>query len=228
MSRWFYMLPWFWLSALLAMPQAAAAPGFQEVEKKTFTRPMDLSLNNGRLLLSLSFPEVFTARMKNRLASGFTSYVIVEILVWADKVKNPVASGVAQLIILYDIWDERYNVRLAGPWGVKNLGPRSLTELVQVCGSLAQMQLMQHQLIGEKSTLRVEAQITVNPASEEQKRKVREYMANPDGRRYIGSPRSFFGSFSRIFVNEKDIQADAVYTYRSPVIPRPKPQPASK
>jgi len=227
MIRWFYMSLWLSLGAwgLFPVPFALAQ---QNKEVKTFSRSMDLAMRGGQLSLSLSFPEVFTARMKNRLASGFTSYLIVEVLVWMDGVKNPVASGVAQFIILYDIWDERYSVRQAGPWGVRQLGPRSLSELIQVCGSLVQMQLLQMQTLPEKANLRVEAVITVNPASEEQKRKVREYMANPDGRRYIGSPRSFFGSFSRMFVNEKDIRADAVYSYRSPSIPWPKPQPASK
>ena len=226
MIRLFYMSLWLSLAAGGLFPAAAARPQ-QDREVKTFSRSMNLAMRGGQLSLSLSFPEVFTAQLKNRLASGFTSFVIVEVLVWADGVKNPVASGVAQFIILYDIWDERYNVRQAGPWGVRQLGPRSLSELIQVCGSLAQMQLFQLQVLPEQANLRIEAVITVNPASEEQKSKVREYMANPDGRRYMGSPRSFFGSFSRIFVNEKDIRADAVYSYRSPVIPWPKPQPAS-
>ena len=124
--------------------------------------------------------------------------------------------------ILYDIWEERFAVREEGLGHRRDMQAGSLEEVMQHCGALHGVPMVALDQLKADRRYRIELRIEVNPTSPEQRRKVREYLANPDGgSAQLGSPRSFFGSFSRIFVSEKDIRADAVLKYRSKQFTRP-------
>jgi hypothetical protein len=129
-----------------------------------------------------------------------------------------------QYKIIYDMWEEKFVVRSEGPTGDRDFQLGSMEELVKKCGALDRLQLTPVVELPSGMKYRIEVRIVVNPMSERLRKKVREYLSNPDGSSHIGSPRSFFGSFSKIFVDEKAFQADAVYTYRSPkkVLPAKK------
>ena len=134
----------------------------------------------------------------------------------ADKHKTPLAQGLLQYTILYDIWEEKFRVRQEGPRKQRDYVLPSMEAVIQTCAGIEALPLAPLIELPRDVRARVEVRITVNPVSREVRRNVREYLANPDGSGRLGSPRSFFGSFSRIFVNEKELQADAVYTYRTP------------
>ncbi|MBN2495841.1 MAG: hypothetical protein JXR96_14720 [Deltaproteobacteria bacterium] len=181
---------------------------------RTLKRDVKVERLSGRLVLSLDFPEVFSDRFRRRLSSGFTSRLLVKVEMQGRK-KGARVLGLLQYTILYDIWDERFNVRISSAGSQRDLQVRTMEELIARCGSVRRMPLELEPDLDVADHYRTQVRIEVNPASPEERRKVREYLANPDGRSTVGSQRSFFGSFSRIFVRERDIQADAVYTYRS-------------
>lgn len=212
--RWKYLL-----GACLVLVGLAGPARGQVREVRSFRRAMQVALKDGKPLLSVAFDEIFTPRLRHRLSSGFSSRILIDIILRTQKRKTPLAHGLVQYTIIYDIWEERFNIREETPGGKRNFTISSMKDLIHTCGSLHQLVLRPLLEIPTNENLSAEVRITVNPASREMRRKVREYLANPDGTGHIGSPRSFFGSFSRIFVSEKDIQADMVYTYRSPGIP---------
>jgi hypothetical protein len=198
-----------WLLALagLAAAQVKEVRSFRDVD-------MQLARQGEGLNASFRIEEVFTPRMKKRLSSGFTSRILLGVQVLAGKDKVPVAQALVAYTILYDIWEERFSVRIQGTQGQQRLVLKSMEELVQACSQIRQLSLARLLDLPADLGLTLEVRIQVNPTSPEQMRKVREYLANPDGRSQVGGTK-FFGSFSRIFVNEKDFQADALYTYRS-------------
>jgi hypothetical protein len=204
-----------WLFFLLALGLSALVSA-QVREGKKYKREMDLAWRAGRLELSMTFPEVFTKRLRKRLQNGFTSRILVYAQLLEAKKGTPLAQVIVQYTILYDIWEEQFFVRQDTPDGTRDLKASSMDELILTCGKLEGLPLrrMVELPAGMKYGLRV--RVVVNPLSAELRKKVREYLSNPDGSSHIGSPRSFFGSFSKIFVDEKAFQADAVYTYRSP------------
>ncbi|HUU01720.1 MAG TPA: hypothetical protein VM425_09785 [Myxococcota bacterium] len=204
--------------ACLAVVGLAEAARGQVREVKSFSRDMQLMVKDGKPGLSVAFDEIFTPRLRHRLSSGFTSRILIDIILSMSKRRTPVAHGLVQYTIIYDIWEETFSVREETPGGNRSFGIGSMKDLIRTCGSLHELALRPLLELPKDERFLVEVRITVNPASREMRRKVREYLANPDGSGHIGSPRSFFGSFSRIFVSEKDIQADMVYTYRSPGI----------
>jgi hypothetical protein len=204
-----------WLSFLVAFGLSAVVSA-QVKEGKKYKREMGLAWHAGRLELSMTFPEVFTKRLRKRLQNGFTSRILVYAQLLEAKKGTPLAQVIVQYTILYDIWEEQFFVRQDTPDGTRDLKASSMDELILTCGKLEHLPLrrMVELPAGMRYGLRV--RIVVNPMSAELRKKVREYLSNPDGSSHIGSPRSFFGSFSKIFVDEKAFQADAVYTYRSP------------
>lgn len=203
------------------------APAFAQVKvEKSYKRDMGLAWREGRLELSMDFPEAFTQRLRKRLSNGFTSRILIEALLNEQEKRTPVAQAIVQYTILYDIWEEKFNIRHETPEGRRDLQVSSLAELVRTCAKLDRLPLQRMVELPAETKYRLRVRIVVNPMSAGLRKKVREYLSNPDGSSHIGSPRSFFGSFSKIFVDEKAFQADAVYIYRSPkkVLPA-KPGP---
>jgi hypothetical protein len=203
---------WFFLLAVLCLAVFVSA---QVKEEKKYKREMDLAWREGRLELSMEFPEVFTDRLRKRLSNGFTSRILLEAILEEHKKRTPVARAVVQYTIIYDIWEEKFNVRHEGPAGRRGFQVSSMTDLIGECGKLGRLPLQRLVDLPAGMQYRLVVRIVVNPISAELRKRVREYLSNPDGSSHIGSPRSFFGSFSRIFVDEKAFQADAVYTYRT-------------
>lgn len=204
------------LLSLLAVVCLAASVYAQVKVEKKYKREMDLAWHAGRLELSMTFPEVFTKRLRKRLQNGFTSRILVYAQLLEHKKGTPLAQVIVQYTILYDIWEERFFVRQDTPEGMRDLKVSSMDELILTCGKLERLPLRRMMDLPAGMTYGLRVRVVVNPMSAELRKKVREYLSNPDGSSHIGSPRSFFGSFSKIFVNEKAFQADAVYTYRSP------------
>jgi len=204
---------------LLVLPAVICLAVFvwaQVKEERRYKREMDLAWRGGRLELSMAFPEVFTKKHRRRLESGFTSQILIYAQLLERKKGTALAQAVMQHQIIYDIWEEKFVVRSEGPGGHRDLLLNSMEELIKQCGALDRLVLTPVMELPAGLKYRLKVRIVVNPMSEELRKKVREYLSNPDGSSHIGSPRSFFGSFSKIFVDEKAFQADAVYTYRSP------------
>ncbi len=205
--------------ALLIQPVA-----FGQVKTtQKFKRDMRIERQGNRLVVSFDCPEVFSDRVRNRLSSGFTSRVVVELQLIDRKRKTTMAQGVLVYNIRYEIWEERFAVRVEDISARKDLQLRTMEELVDKFGSIRNLPLMTLLEVASDRKYQISAQIVVNPVSPELRKRVRRYLANPNGHR-PGTPPSFFGSFSPISGDEKKIQADAVLKYRS----RPMKVPAAK
>lgn len=183
---------------------------------KDYTRDMELKWREGRLELSMTYPEVFTQRLRKRLSNGFPSRIFIYVQLVEHKKRTPLAQTVVQHTIIFKPWEERFFIRSEGPTGRRDFQLVSMQELIRTCGALDKLPLTRLVKLPSGTTCWLRVRIVVNPMSAELRKKVREYLSNPDGSSHIGSPRSFFGSFSRIFVDEKAFQADAVHRYKSP------------
>jgi len=133
------------------------------------------------------------------------------------------SQGTIQYTIRYDIWEELYKVRVEGVGLRQDLVLPSMDTLIDRLGVIRDLPLISLVEVSNDMLYRLQARIVINPTSPEMRRKVREYLAYPDGRSAIGVRPTLFGSVSRIFVDEKKIQADAVLTYRSQLMKIPPP-----
>ncbi len=194
----------------------AVAPGLRADGPRVIQRDMTLGRSGGSPTISASFEEVYDQELKKRLSSGFSSRIIVEVWLRDRQRQIPLAQGLYQVTAVYDIWEEHFVVQLLGPEGERRLVINDMAALLRACGSLKDLRLNLLMEASERTEVEAEMRVTVNPALPGLREKVRQYLANPEGGRRLGSPRSFFGSFSRIFVSERDIQADSIYIFRSP------------
>lgn len=207
---------------LLVFAFGATASG-QARRLESYERVMQVERSADRLTVSFLCPEVFSDWFRQRLSSGFTSRVVINLQLTDMRGKTLVAQGTIQYTIRYDIWEERYAVRVEGLGIRQDLILRSMDDLVERLGAIRDLPLISLLEVSAQSRYRLQARIVINPTSPEMRRQVREYVAHPDGRSAIGVQPSFFGRFSRIFVDEKKIQADAVLTYRSGPLSVPEP-----
>lgn len=196
---------------ILALASELSAAGPKVIE-----RQMTLSWSGDRPVLSASFEEVFDQELRKRLSSGFASRILVEVWLKERQRNVPLAQGLFQVMARYEIWEEVFIVELLGPEGPQRLLLNDLQTLVRKCGSFRELKLKPLVEIYGNLEVEVEMRVTVNPAVPGLREKVRQYLANPEGGRRLSSPRSFFGSFSRIFVSERDVQADSIFIFRSP------------
>ncbi len=180
-------------------------------------RQMTAKRQAGRVSVSASFPEMFTKSFKQRLSSGFTCQILSHVSLYRKDRKEPIAQSLLQTTIIYKIWEEFYYVRIEGQSSKTNLEITSLNKLIETCGTIDDLPLQPEEPsdLNPQTTYYLRVRITINPTSETLRRKVRDYLAQPEGRGQVGSPRSFFGSFSKIFVSERDFQADAILNYES-------------
>ncbi len=209
------------VAASLAFGATAAG---QARRLETYERVMQVERNSERLTVSFLCPEIFSDWFKQRLSSGFTSRVVINLQLTDQRGKTLVAQGTNQYTIRYDIWEERYAVRVEGLGVRQDLILRSMDDLVERLGAIRDLPLISLLDVSPDSRYRIQARIVINPTSPEMRRQVREYVAHPDGRSSIGVQPSFFGRFSGFFVDEKKIQADAVLTYRSGLLTIPAPK----
>ncbi len=203
-------------------------------DKKIVERPMEITKVNGKLELSVTFPEIFTKKLREKLSSGFTNRILIGVHLVSAKDGSTVAQGIAEYIIIYNIWDEFYGVwelwpetasepssfeKFMAQYRVmdRTMNSRntyqlsSLTKLINICGSLRHLPLKWQSEPQPDVKLIAYVRVEINPISGERMGKVNEYLANPDG-----PTREKTTFFAPTFVNWKNFQADAVVTYRSP------------
>ncbi len=202
-------------------------------DKKIVERAMEITKVNGKLELSITFPEIFTKKLREKLSSGFTNRILIGVHLVSAKDGSTVAQGIAEYIIIYNIWDEYYGVRELWPETASEPSSfekfmaqyrvrdrtmvyrntyqlSNLTKLINICGSLRHLPLNWQSEPQPDMKLIAYVRVEINPISGERMGKVNEYLANPDG-----PTREKTTFFAPTFVNWKNFQADAVVTYRS-------------
>ena len=195
---------------------------------------MEVKNLNGQPEINASFPEIFSPKLRDRLSSGFTNRILIGVQLISSPDGLSIAQGIAEYIVIYDIWEERYVVQELWPktipepssfeellahYRVLERKPEhrntyqisTLVNLIKTCGALRHLPLTWQSTPQPKKKLMAYIRIEINPISDDQMTKVRQYLANPDG---PTRQKPIF--FAPTIVNWKNFQADAVFIYRSP------------
>ena len=101
------------LAALVVTPAARAA-------EPPPRRTTGLALTPSELVVSVGLQDLFGPDERERLKSGFVTRVLVRIALQPEGSSEPVAIAFQRAEIVYDIWDERFRVRLTR--GIKAKG----------------------------------------------------------------------------------------------------------
>ena len=188
------------------------------VQKMRFVERADV------LTVTTSIPRLFDTAAYSALDSGFTSTVVIRLWVYPKGSTNPVGFALLQRTVLYNLWDEVFEIRIIEP----GVPPHVIKEKRQA-DALKQLTSIEGVTIAKLADLPYEQvyllamQVELNPVSRETLAEVRRWLTQGTGG---GQDRggAFFGSFVSVFVNPKIAEADRVLRIRSQPFYRPRPQ----
>jgi hypothetical protein len=188
-------------------------------------------VKNGQLLISVGLQDLFGSAERQHLTSGFSTRVLIRVAL-QDATRDegePLTLAVQRAEIVYDIWDEKFNVRVTRGLGaeLRALAP-TVDEAIWRATALWQFP------VADVGRLRAGARYVVlvrgdlNPISEDLMADVRRWLVQPArGQRRLGAGDSFFGSFVSIFVNPhiEDSERQLRFVSQPFVLPAPLPPP---
>jgi hypothetical protein len=169
------------------------------------TRVTGIESGDGKLLVSVGLQDLITGADRERLTSGFATRILIRVYLHEEGVDDPVSVAFQRAEIVYDLWDERFRVRVTRDTGRDSLGDARTPEdaIWRTCA-------LWHFPVADLRRLRPGARYFVafradlNPISEELLADVRRWLVQPPrGQRRVGAGDSVFGSFVSIFVNPR-------------------------
>jgi hypothetical protein len=169
---------------------------------------------NGQLTITGGFREIFDARMRQRLSSGFATTVVMHVYLYRDGGGTPLAESIRSLRAVYDLWDREFLLQIERPRGRLIRRFKRDKEVVDRLTSFWRFPLAPIGKIDRGRQYFVAAIVEVNPMRPEVLSEVRRWLRRPTGRERPGST-SFFGSFVSIFVNKKISRAEQTFKVRS-------------
>jgi hypothetical protein len=160
---------------------------------------------NGKLVASVGLQDLFGPAETKRLTSGFATRILIRIYLQREGSADPLAVAFQRSEIVYDIWDEKFRLRIT-----RGVGPDTVVEVKTVAEAIDRACHLWHFPIADLTLLQpnlryfLAFRADLNPISEELLADVRRWLVQPSrGQRRVGAGDSVFGSFVSIFVNPR-------------------------
>jgi hypothetical protein len=211
------------LIALAALALLAVRPAWAQADDDDdlpVTR-MRFIERGPNLTVTTSIGKLFDSEGYEALDSGLPATVVVRLWIFRPGNTEPVAFQLLQRRIVYDLWDEVYQVRLDGPGGRRTMKVKFRAEALRLVTSLEAVPIaaLADLPAGEIFSLALVAEL--NPVAAETLAEVRRWLSQGGGGG-LDRGGSFFGSFVSVFVNPKLAEADRVLRLRSQPFFRPR------
>jgi hypothetical protein len=204
-------------------------------------RTTGVNLKSGQLLVSVGAQDLFGPAERQHLTSGFSTRILLRLALQEEEEEGEVvALGVQRAEIVYDIWDEKFRVRVTRGLGteLRVLVPTADAAIWQAT-ALWQFPLADVARLRPGTRYVVLVRGDLNPISEDLLADVRRWLVQPArGQRRLAAGDSFFGSFISIFVNPRIEDSERQVRFVSqpfsfgaaalrPPLPPPAPLPAA-
>jgi hypothetical protein len=186
------------LGLLLLSVSAALAQGDERPPRRVGLHRID-----GRLAVSVVLSDLFWPSDGERLRSGFASRIVIRSELYRDGQPQPVAREEQHSDIVYDIWDEKFRVRVFGRAGTTERQVSSAREAIELATALRRFPVAALERVTPGATYRIRLRADLNPLPQELVSDVRRWLVRPPAHGRGGTSESFFGSFVSIFVNPK-------------------------
>lgn len=185
-----------WPTVTRAQPPAAG----------TLTRrTTGIEIVGGQLTASVGMQDLFGAAERQRLTSGFATRILIRAYLQREGSSEPVALGIQRSEIVYDIWDEKFRVRVTrGPGTDAEVAVKTVDQAIERAAVLQRFPLADGRLLEPGARYFLAFRADLNPISEELLADVRRWLVQPGrGQRRLGAGDTVFGSFVSIFVNPR-------------------------
>jgi hypothetical protein len=202
--------------ALLVLTSLAHADDKPEIHKFRFIeRGPSLTVTANPTPLA----KLFDSAAYEALDSGFTSTVVIRIWIYPKDSTDPVAFVLLQRQVLYNLWDEVFELRIDGKAPIKE---KRQSEALKKLTALDDLPVARLANLPYEQVFLLAMQVELNPVSKETLAEVRRWLSQGTGGG-LDRGGAFFGSFVSVFVNPKIPEADRVLRVRSQPFFRPKP-----
>ncbi|MEO5769275.1 MAG: DUF4390 domain-containing protein [Polyangia bacterium] len=168
-------------------------------------RTTGISRSGSTLAVSVGLQDLFTPAARDRVMSGFSTRVLIRIFLRREGESEPVAVAFQRAEIVYDIWDEKFRVRVThGPGTDRMVETTTVEDAITLATALRQFPLAEQGQLQPGARYFLAVRGDLNPLSPELQAEVRRWLRQPAGaqrRPGAGGGDSFFGSFVTVFVN---------------------------
>lgn len=187
-----------------------------EVVKMRFVERGDL------LHVTTKIGKLFDRAAYEALDSGFTSTVVIRMWVYPRDSTDPVAFNLVNRQVLYNLWDEVYELRFVDPTGTKVFKEKRKAEALTRLTNLDDVAIARLADLPYGQVFLFAMEVQLNPVSKETLAQVRRWLSQGNGGG-LDRGGAFFGSFVSVFVNPKIPDADRALRIRSQPFYRPRP-----
>lgn len=198
------------LAALLLL---AAGPAGREAPRLP---PPVLATADGRLVATVELGSAFPSDLQKRLSNGLTNVIAIYVALVAERGGPPAALYGREIDVLYDVWEERYDVTIkdpGSPAGRSQVFP-TFEALRAFLARAGGVELGPVEQLGAGRWV-THTRLELNPVSHELLERTREFIANPGAGGRGGTPsRSVLGAFASYLLRSADAGAD-VHELRS-------------
>jgi hypothetical protein len=210
------------VKAALIVLLAISAVAFADDDDKTEVHKFRF-IERGTNLTATANPtplaKLFDSAAYEALDSGFTSTVVIRIWIYPKGSTDPVAYVLLQRQVLYNLWDEVFELRIDGRAPIKE---KRQSEALKKLTAIDDLPVAPLKNLPFEQVFFLAMQVELNPVSKETLAEVRRWLSQGTGGG-LDRGGAFFGSFVSVFVNPKIPEADRVVRIRSQPFYRPKP-----
>jgi len=191
---------------------AEAPPSPSDLPRRQAT----FSWDRGRttLRVNVSYRDVVDATVQKQLSSGLPTTIVMRGWVFRETGGEAVALTVKTCRVLYDLWDEVFQLTISTPGSPdKPDVALNLEGVLRKCAEARELPLLAP---GDypKEPLFFAAIVEVNPVSPEMMAQVKRWMSRPTGTSSTSLGGALFGSFVGLFVTRID-EAQARLAFRT-------------
>ena len=202
-----------------AVPSRARA---DDDDDKPELQKMRFVERGANLHVTASIAKLFDRAAYEALDSGFSSTVLIRIWIYPKDGSDPVAFMGVTRQVLYNLWDEVYELKFDEPGGKKILKEKRKAEALKRLSSLDDLAVASLSALPYDRIFLLAMEIELNPVDPKLLAEVRRWLSQGTGGG-LDRGGAFFGSFVSVFVNPKIAEADRVLRIRSQPFYRPKP-----
>ncbi len=204
------------LALILVASSARADEERPELQKMRFVERAD------NLEVTAKISKLFDNAAYEALDSGFASTVVIRIWIYPRDSTDPIAFMLVHRQVLYNLWDEVYELRFDEPRGKVVSKDKRKSEAFKRLTDINDLPVARLADLPYDQVYLLAMELELNPVSRETLAEVRRWLSQGTGGG-LDRGGAFFGSFVSVFVNPKIAEADRVLRLRSQPFYRPRP-----